>query len=856
MKSIASRFLLPAGVFVVLFTTFLLLRAYADRLDQTTQLLNQQAELALEFDLAIRDYVGAKIRPEMEKRVAKDEFHPETMSTSFIARSIFERVRDRFPDYIIRFSSDNPRNPVNKAGPDELKMIEYFNANPQVNNWSGEIRLDGRRYLAHFSARRMQQSCLRCHGEPDDAPASLIQRYGNEAGFHRPLGKVIALDTVAIPVDSAQARLKAHMVRDSMIMLTGLAGMIGTIALLFRKTVSKRLAAIAQHFQVLATDPESREVQTLQIEHQDEIGNLAESFNQLSEKLRCDRVLLERRVAERTADLAKANEELAREIAERKQAEKALQLNSFSVEHARDSIFWIDENARLFYVNKATCRRLGYSREELRSMTVHDIDPDFPPDRWRAHWQQMRGCGFLEFESRHKHRDGTVFPVEISANYLEFDGQAYIFAFARDITERKIVEADLQHAKEVAEAANQAKSEFLANMSHEIRTPMTAILGYVEELSKGCPHACEFGGSHMHEYTDIITRNAEHLLSIINDILDLSKIEAGKIEVLRSPVSLRRVIEDVESIMRVRAGEKGLPLSVEYKDAVPDVIRTDVVRLRQILINLLGNAVKFTDSGAVSLTASFMKDGNGTASICVDVSDTGIGISAEQQSKLFEPFTQVDNSSARRFGGTGLGLAISRRLAEMLGGTLALLGSTPGKGSTFRLTLPFEPADEPEPSQEASTSAHLAAQPDADANADDLLNCSILLAEDTRDTQMLVVRLLTKCGATVTTADNGREAVEKVMAAEAAAQPFDVVLMDGQMPVMDGLKATRMLRAKGYTGVIIALTAHAMADDKDKCIEAGCDDYATKPIKIAALREAIRRSLAKNRCLTKASSDI
>ncbi|HPD28732.1 MAG TPA: ATP-binding protein [Phycisphaerae bacterium] len=855
MKSIANRFLLPTGVFVVLFTTFLLLRAYADRLDQAALLLKQQAELALEFDLAIRDYVGAQIRPEMEKRVAKDEFHPETMSTSFVARSIFERVRGRFPHYIIRFSSDNPRNPVNKAGPDELKMIEYFDANPQVNNWSGEIRLDGRRYLAHFSARRMQESCLRCHGEPEDAPASLIRRYGNVAGFHRPLGKVIALDTVAIPVDSAQSALKAHMVRDSMTMLVGLAGMLGMIALVFRKTVSKRLTAIAQHFQLLATDPESREVQALQVTQQDEIGNLAESFNRLSERLRSDRELLEQRVAERTAELRKANVELAHEIAERKQAEKALQLNSFSVEHARDSIFWISEDARLFYVNEATCRRLGYSREELQSMTVHDIDPDFPPDRWRAHWQHMRSCGFLEFESRHKHRDGSVFPVEISANYLEFDGQAYIFAFARDITERKIVEADLQHAKEAAETANQAKSEFLANMSHEIRTPMTAILGYVEELSKGCPYSCEFGDSYMREYTEIIARNAEHLLLIINDILDLSKIEAGKIEVFRAPASLRRVIEDVESIMRVRAGEKGLPLSVECKETVPEVIRTDVVRLRQILINLLGNAVKFTDSGIVSLTASFMEDSGGNACICVDVSDTGIGIGVEQQSRLFEPFTQVDSSSARRFGGTGLGLAISKRLAEMLGGTLTLLESAPGKGSTFRLTLPFDPVDEPEPSREASTAAQLAAEPAAGPNAGDLLNCNILLAEDTRDTQMLVVRLLTKCGARVTAADNGREAVEKVMAAQAAVHPFDVVLMDGQMPVMDGLKATRMLRAKGYTGVIIALTAHAMAEDKNKCIEAGCDDYATKPIKIAALRETIRRNLAKSRCLAQTSSD-
>jgi len=338
-------------------------------------------------------------------------------------------------------------------------------------------------------------------------------------------------------------------------------------------------------------------------------------------------------------------------------------------------------------------------------------------------------------------------------------------------------------------------------------------------------------------------------------VLDISRIEAGRLAATGEDFDLHRLVNGTVAMLETQAQRKGLALAAHIAPQTPFQLHGDARHLRQILINLIGNAVKFTETGAVCLTASFIEDDKRGAWICIDVSDTGIGISIEQRSKLFEPFTQADSSSSRRYGGTGLGLAISRRLAEMLGGTLVLLGSTPGKGSTFRLTLPLDPSDGTEARNSAAPMPQALMEVEPDARPGDPLDCSILLAEDTLDTQMLVVRLLTKCGATVTTADNGQDAIEKVMAAEASAQPFDVVLMDGQMPVMDGLKATQVLRAKGYSGVIIALTAHAMTDDRAKCIEAGCDDYATKPVKIAALCEVIRRNLAKGRCLAKAGPD-
>jgi len=393
-------------------------------------------------------------------------------------------------------------------------------------------------------------------------------------------------------------------------------------------------------------------------------------------------------------------------------------------------------------------------------------------------------------------------------------------AIARDITDRKRTERELLHAKTAAEAASRAKSEFLANMSHEIRTPMTAILEFSDLLLAAA------ADEETSEACQIIKRNGEHLLHVINDILDLSKIEAGKHDMEFQSCSLQQLVSDVLSTMQVRADAKGLPLSVEFRGIFPDRIQTAPIRLRQILINLIGNAVKFTETGSVRVVVQNDATPSESRRIRFDIVDTGIGIAEDHVAMLFQPFSQIDGSAGRRFGGTGLGLAISKRLAQMLGGDIRV-SSVLGEGTTFTVTIEagtLSDADSPRP---RAVTAERNGSPAAGPTA---LNCRILLVEDGPDNQRLIGFLLRKAGAEVTVVEDGKQAIEHIFREEEAGRSFDVILMDMQMPVLDGYGATRKLRGMGYQGPIIALTAHAMREDRQKCLDAGCDDYLTKPV--------------------------
>ena len=391
----------------------------------------------------------------------------------------------------------------------------------------------------------------------------------------------------------------------------------------------------------------------------------------------------------------------------------------------------------------------------------------------------------------------------------------------------------LKDEREKAEAATRAKSEFMANMSHEIRTPMTAILGYAEIL-RSKDYLSQAPPEHI-EAIEAIHRNGEFLLSIINDILDLSKIEAGKMTAERIECSPQPILADVASLMRVRADSKELDLSIEYAGPLPRTIRTDPVRLRQILINLVGNAIKFTETGGVRLVMKLSVPPDTLNPLLrIEVIDTGVGMTEDQLATIFQPFQQADTSTTRKFGGTGLGLAISMRLAKLLGGGINV-ESTPDVGSSFMVTIDTGPLNSVEMIQPGDEllapprprPKHPAAQPDCRR----LQGARVLVVEDGPDNQRLFGLLLKRAGASsVDIAENGRIACAKVLDSWSAGDPYDVILMDMQMPEMDGYTATRVLREKGYAGPIIALTAHAGAGSREKCLDAGCDDYASKPI--------------------------
>lgn len=418
----------------------------------------------------------------------------------------------------------------------------------------------------------------------------------------------------------------------------------------------------------------------------------------------------------------------------------------------------------------------------------------------------------------------------------EFDG--YVGA-AMDITDDRMREVEILRLRLEAEEASRTKSEFLANMSHEIRTPMSAVLGYTDLMLNESEYLQD--ANLRRDALLTIQRNGNYLLQLINDILDLSKIEAGKMTVEHLDCSPTEIMREVESLMRERAQVKRLELKLEIDGPIPRTIQSDPLRLRQILLNLVGNAIKFTDQGSVRIVARHLRGAD--SRIEFDVIDTGSGMTSEQQDKIFRPFSQADSSTTRKFGGTGLGLTICRRLAEFLDGDVRVVSSKPGIGTIFRLSIVAENVSE-ELSDDKNVFATLDSKSDIDHSQDEASQtlphgCRILLAEDGIDNQRMITFILKKAGASVAVANNGRIALDLVGSANQAGEPFDLVLMDMQMPELDGYAATRQLRQKNFTQPIIALTAHAMADDRDKCLEAGCNDYLSKPVSKARLLQLL-----------------
>ena len=509
-----------------------------------------------------------------------------------------------------------------------------------------------------------------------------------------------------------------------------------------------------------------------------------------------------------------------------------------------------DRDGRCLVRNRFSAEWAGLgSTDDAVGLTVFDTsDPELAPAYWEAERRVMEsGEAEIGVEEPCVSDGGPGWMVSSRIPLRDGGGAVVgLVGVSRDVTEQKRAEAALREAKEAAEAAARAKGEFLANMSHEIRTPMNGVIGMTSVLLR-TPLDAE-----QRDCVETIRTSGDALLTVVNDVLDFSKIEAGRLDLEHAPFDVRRTVGEARALVAADAGAKGVALAVEVAPDVPARVVGDVSRVRQVLVNLVSNAVKFTDEGGVAVRAAAAPPGPAPPAdglvLAFAVEDTGVGIAADKLDHVFGSFTQADASTTRQYGGTGLGLAISCRLAEAMGGALTA-ESEVGAGSTFRFTVPVAAA--PPGSAPPAAGAAWVAQADAPggaappgapggaASADPARASAVrvLLVEDNVVNQKVALRILERLGSGADVAANGAEAVEAV-----GRQPYDLVLMDVQMPVMDGLTATRAIRAAGPSvrqPRVVALTANAMEGDRERCLGAGCDDYLTKPVVLDDLRRAL-----------------
>ncbi|MBN2511685.1 MAG: PAS domain S-box protein, partial [Sedimentisphaerales bacterium] len=1218
-----TAMLVMLGLLGIAFLSLVLLQTRHWTNQHIEEMSDQQARLGVAFDTSIRDYIGQVVRPEMEKRVGPDEFIAEAMSTSFVARSVFDSVREEFPQYLLRFPSTNPRNPANMATEQEAEIIRYFQNNPHAQLWSGALIHEGKTYHVRALPRRFESSCLRCHGQPDEAPASMVSRYGNTAGFGRTVGDV-SIDLVGIPLDTAKTAAQAN-IRRQMAGAVGLCGVfLGLIGLIVyldikrgkeaEQSLERRIEVLTRPldnsenivFEDLFTIDEIQQIQNdfaaaagvaLVITYPDgrpitrpsnfcrlcndiirktELGlkncmhsdaclgkhnpdgpivqpclsgglwdggasitaggrhianwligqvrdgtqteeqmlayarrigadekAFLEAFrevpvmtrqrfeeicralftmaNQLSknayQNLLQARFIADRRqyeeqllrseqkyrslfdltgdaimllskegfidcnetalslfgcadkkqfcsyhpaalspekqpcgthsieLADRYIDEAiregrihfdwmhkrvdtgqvfpaevhlsvfdlegkPALQVVVRNITERKQVEQALReserklsslmanmpgmsyqcrndhnwtmnfvsegcleltgyeaselihnaglsfndvilpeyreylwgkwqavlanrerlteeyrirakdgtikwvweqghgvydedgrviaLEGFITditsrkqteesladetirrrvlfEQSPDGIVVLDQEGKVYEANSQYARMLGYTLDEVYQLHIWDWDAQWTRQELMQRVQNITITG-NHFETRHRRKDGSVFDVEISSNVAVCSGQKLIFCLCRNISDRKQAETNLRNAlaeaerlnhyleeqtayankmAAVAESASIAKSEFLANMSHEIRTPMNGVIGMTgllldTELNE-----------EQRQYAEIVRNCGESLLGLINDILDYSKIEANKLELEALDFDLRDVLEDFAAMIAVKAHEKGVEFVCAANPDVPSYVNGDPGRLRQILTNLAGNAIKFTEQGEVSVRVEVESRTREQAMLRFWIRDTGIGIPAEKIKTLFEKFTQVDASTTHKYGGTGLGLAISKQLAEKMGGQIGVV-SGEGKGSEFWFTVRLGLQPEQDHPHNACTK---------------IQDKRILIVDDNATNREILAARLTSWGGLAVESSGGRLALEKLDEAYAAGTPFDIVITDMQMPEMDGLMLGEAIRKDPRFKNLCLLMMSSLGRQEDSKVlaELGFAASLTKPIRPSEL---------------------
>ncbi len=829
MKRLAAKLTLSIGIVAILLAMFLFYETYRMTDRRLKEVVAQQTEMALKFDLAIRSYVGKHVRPRMYDLLGEDEFVPETMSTSFVARSIFEDVRKELPDYILKFSSDNPRNPANQAGPEELKVIQYLNEHPETKRWTGRIMMNGRAYLAKFSARRMESSCLKCHGDPGDAPKSLIQRYGDKAGFHRPMGEVIGTDTVAIPVSRMTEALWSESINTFILIGLGLLFFFFIITVLFKFIVTTPLSKISRHISEASSRDGYKDIGKIEVTSLDEIGEVATSFNALFSKLQDYYYSLEDKVAERTAGLKQANERLTREIQTRKRTEQSLELTQFIIDHFSDPIYFIQPDARILFANKAASNKLKYSRTELMHMSIFDIDPNLSQRTFQTMWQELRRQGTILMESHHETKNGELFPVEIRSNYYMRNEIEYNFSIVRDISDHKQAQIEKNMLEKRLRRAlkMEAIGTLASGVAHDLNNVLSGVVAYPELILLTLPEDHEF-----REDIESILRSGRKATEIVQDLLTLARRGVTQ----QVPVHMNKTIREYFCSAEFEKLKKDHPNCTIQTELDPKLLNImgSKVHLSKTIMNLATNALEAMPDGGelrvstqnryVDRTLKDYDDVEEGEYVLVKVSDTGHGISEEDQEKIFEPFYTKKEMGR---SGTGLGMTVVWATIKDHEGFIGIQ-SEMGSGTTFKLFFPATRKQIDESMPKFILEENRGA------------GQTILVVDDVLEQRQISAAILERLGYKVATVAGGEEAVEYLKDHSAALVILDMIMDPG----IDGLETYKRIIETQPSQKAIIVSGFSESARVKAVQRLGAGQYVRKPYTIEKLAVTVKAALA------------
>ncbi len=824
-----------------------------------------KANIILEHNLAIHSYFSHNLKPKLfaltNPVTPEGYFDPTWMSSTYAVREIYKKFKKNknLINYYYKEGAINARTTENEADDYERNFLEALNINPLLDQRSAIRVIDGNPYFCIMHrGEKMEKSCLRCHSDPVNSPSGLTKIYGSERSFYREEGELVSAISIRVPLLAAYKEANEVSAQLSYFVFIIMSSLFGGLIFFNKRLVISPLNRVRHKAAQISLGYEHLG-EEIKLPFGRELRALTTTFNKMSQGLYEEEKLLkknndnlqeeiihrkaveqelknahkdlEKRVEQRTLDLAEANRKLRQEIAVRIQTESKLYnqqaFMEAMLENIEDGIVACDENGMLSLFNRATRLFHGITEEKI------------PAEQWSEHYSLFQADGttpmqkeeiplYRAFNGEHvKNVEMIIAPMIGKARTILASGQVMFdnnykkigaVISMHDITERKQTEEKLRNAKEQAESANEAKSSFLSNMSHELRTPLNSIMGYTQ-IIKCDENITEAQKNQL----DIMHSSGAHLLELINEILDLGKIEAQKLEIASDAFTLDSVIIHVLDMTRIKADEKGLYFNCEPVSSLPDIVVGDARRLKQILLNLLNNAIKYTNRGGITFRAGYQDNAN---ILQCEVEDSGVGIPADNIDKIFEPFTQVGDER-KSTEGTGLGLTISRKLIEMMGGGLSV-ESAEGKGSKFtaRLKLPrYGDTEIAANKTKKKITGYYGEQKSA------------LIIDDNINNVSMLKDLLAPLGFNISTAKNGKEGIQKAV----ECRP-DIILLDFIMPVMDGLKTAKIIRGiKSLKDIkIIGVSASSSGKERNKAFVKACDDFTSKPVRVESLLEKMR----------------